>query len=122
MDLALRGKKALVTGGARGVGRGIVLALARAGIDVVTCYRKESDYVTSLEAELKEIGGDHHVLRADISHPAEVADLLAQVKERTDDSTWSSTTPARSATSRTPSCRWRSGSGSSPPTSPAPTW
>ncbi|MDQ0937207.1 SDR family NAD(P)-dependent oxidoreductase [Streptomyces turgidiscabies] len=82
MDLALRGKKALVTGGTRGVGRGIVLALARAGIDVVTCYQKESDYVTSLEAELKEIGGDHHVLRADISQPAEIAGLLEQVKER----------------------------------------
>ncbi|MDX3457583.1 SDR family oxidoreductase [Streptomyces sp. ME02-8801-2C] len=82
MDLALRGKKALVTGGTRGVGRGIVLALARAGVDVVTCYQRESDFVTSLEAELKEIGGDHHVLRADISQPAEIADLLERVKER----------------------------------------
>lgn len=81
MDLELRGKKALVTGGTRGVGRGIVLALAHAGVDVVTCYQRESDYVTSLERELKEIGGDHHVLRADLSQPQEIATLLERVKE-----------------------------------------
>ncbi|MEV2255297.1 SDR family oxidoreductase [Streptomyces sp. NPDC050147] len=81
MDLELRGKKALVTGGTRGVGRGIVLALAHAGVDVVTCYQRESDYVTSLERELKEIGGDHHVLRADLSQPREIATLLERVKE-----------------------------------------
>ncbi|MFF5286986.1 SDR family NAD(P)-dependent oxidoreductase [Streptomyces sp. NPDC013171] len=76
MNLALEGKKALVTGGTRGVGRGIVLALARAGVDVVTCYRQPSDHVGSLERELKEIGGDHHVLRADLSRPEEAASLV----------------------------------------------
>ncbi|MZD07786.1 SDR family oxidoreductase [Streptomyces sp. SID5785] len=80
MDLELRGKKALVTGGTRGVGRGIVLALARAGVDVVTCYVHPSDYVTSLEKELQETGGDHHVLRADLSKPEEIASLLEQVR------------------------------------------
>lgn len=83
MDLELRGKKALVTGGTRGVGRGVVLALARAGVDVVTCYQRESDYVTSLERELKEIGGTHHVLRADLSQPDEIAALLTRVGELT---------------------------------------
>ncbi|MCW7945629.1 short-chain dehydrogenase [Streptomyces hygroscopicus] len=82
MDLALQGKKALVTGGTRGVGRGVVLALARAGVDVVTCYQRESDYVASLEAELKETGGDHAVVRADLTEPSDVAGLLEQVKDR----------------------------------------
>jgi 3-oxoacyl-[acyl-carrier protein] reductase len=81
MNLALEGKKALVTGGTRGVGRGIVLALARAGVDVVTCYQQESDYVGSLERELKEIGGNHLVLRADLTHPQEVAALVARAGE-----------------------------------------
>ncbi|MGW6705033.1 SDR family NAD(P)-dependent oxidoreductase [Streptomyces sp. NPDC054956] len=83
MDLELRGKKALVTGGTRGVGRGVVLALAHAGVDVITCYQRESDFVTSLESELKEIGGNHHVLRADLSQPEEIAGLLQQVGELT---------------------------------------
>ncbi|MFF9812509.1 SDR family NAD(P)-dependent oxidoreductase [Streptomyces sp. NPDC014006] len=81
MDLGLKGKKALVTGGTRGVGRGVVLALANAGVDVVTCYQRDSEYVASLERELKETGGDHHVLRADLSKPEEIAGLLTQVRE-----------------------------------------
>jgi 3-oxoacyl-[acyl-carrier protein] reductase len=78
MDLGLKGKKALVTGGTRGVGRGIVLALARYGVDVITCYRQEGEAVSSLEQELKEIGGQHHVLRADVSEPESVTGLLAE--------------------------------------------
>ncbi|MGK5641159.1 SDR family NAD(P)-dependent oxidoreductase [Streptomyces sp. URMC 126] len=82
MELALRGKKALVTGGTRGIGRGIVLALARAGVDVVTCYHTDSDFVGSLEAELKALGGDHSVVRADLTRPSDVAELLDHVKDR----------------------------------------
>ncbi|MGW1294209.1 SDR family NAD(P)-dependent oxidoreductase [Streptomyces sp. NPDC002533] len=82
MDLDLKGKKALVTGGTRGVGRGIVLALARAGADVVTCYQRESEHVASLERELKATGGRHHVLRADLSRPEETATLLDEVRDR----------------------------------------
>jgi 3-oxoacyl-[acyl-carrier protein] reductase len=81
MDLGLNGKKALVTGGSRGIGRGIVLALARAGVDVVTCYRQDSDAVASLERELKEIGGDHHLVKVDLAHPVQVATLLERTAE-----------------------------------------
>jgi len=80
MDLGLTGKKALVTGGTRGVGRGIVLALARAGVDVVTCYQQPGEAVTALERDLKEIGGDHLVVQADVSDPAQVAALVEHVR------------------------------------------
>jgi 3-oxoacyl-[acyl-carrier protein] reductase len=80
MELKLTGKKILVTGGSRGIGRGIVLGLARAGADVVTCYRTEGEAVTSLARELKETGGDHHLVRADVSDPADVADLVEQCR------------------------------------------
>ncbi|HEY4020387.1 MAG TPA: SDR family oxidoreductase [Pseudonocardiaceae bacterium] len=82
MDLDLKDKKALVTGGTRGIGRGIVLALAKAGVDVITCYRQDSELVGSLERELKEIGGQHHVIQADLADPAQVASLLAEAKEK----------------------------------------
>ncbi|WP_340682688.1 SDR family NAD(P)-dependent oxidoreductase [Amycolatopsis coloradensis] len=82
MDLGLKGKKALVTGGTRGVGRGIVLALARDGVDVVTCFRQDKEAAASLERALEEIGGAHHVLPADLADPAQVTDLLGECKSR----------------------------------------
>ncbi|HET8659997.1 MAG TPA: SDR family oxidoreductase [Micromonosporaceae bacterium] len=82
MDLGLRGRKALVTGGTRGIGRATVLALARAGVDVVTCYLRESEPAESLHRELKEIGGHHHVMRADLADPEQVKALLDEVRNR----------------------------------------
>nr|WP_092535580.1 SDR family NAD(P)-dependent oxidoreductase [Amycolatopsis arida] len=79
---AVRGKKVLITGGARGIGRGLVLAAASAGANVVTCYRTPSDAVDSLAMELKETGGEHHVLRADVSDPAQARQLVADAVER----------------------------------------
>ncbi|CRK55096.1 SDR family NAD(P)-dependent oxidoreductase [Alloactinosynnema sp. L-07] len=82
MDLGLKGKKALVTGGVRGVGRGIVLALAKAGVDVVTCYRQDSELVESLRRELKEIGGQHHVIQADLAEPEQITEFMTEVKNQ----------------------------------------
>ncbi|RSD19445.1 SDR family NAD(P)-dependent oxidoreductase [Amycolatopsis eburnea] len=82
MNFGLAGKKALVTGGTRGVGRGVVLALARAGVDVITCYRQEGEAALSLERELKEIGGNHHVVRADLADPAQITELLGECQAR----------------------------------------
>ncbi|MFC5723789.1 SDR family NAD(P)-dependent oxidoreductase [Streptomyces gamaensis] len=78
MDLGLNGRKALVTGGTRGIGRAVVRALARAGADVVTCHRQDGDAVASLERELKETGGNHRVLRADLADPAQVERFVRQ--------------------------------------------
>ncbi|MFI0349061.1 SDR family NAD(P)-dependent oxidoreductase [Actinomadura sp. 9N407] len=75
MDIKLTGKKVLVTGGSRGIGRGIVLGLAHAGAQVATCYRTEGEAAASLARELKEIGGDHRLVKADVSDPAEVEAL-----------------------------------------------
>jgi 3-oxoacyl-[acyl-carrier protein] reductase len=82
MNLDIAGRKALVTGGTRGVGRGIVLELARAGVDVTTCYRRESEAVDTLVRELKEIGGDHQVVQADLTDPARVRELVRQTGSR----------------------------------------
>ncbi|MGH4024647.1 MAG: SDR family NAD(P)-dependent oxidoreductase, partial [Pseudonocardiaceae bacterium] len=79
MDLGLTGATALVTGGTRGVGRGITLALARAGVDVIACGRGESEAAASLERELKQIGGGHQVRFADLAEPQQIADLLTEV-------------------------------------------
>ncbi|AXK32537.1 SDR family NAD(P)-dependent oxidoreductase [Streptomyces armeniacus] len=78
----LTGAKVLVTGGTRGVGRGIVSVLAAAGADVATCYRQDAEAAAALERELKRNGGDHHVLRADLAQPEEIARLVAECGTR----------------------------------------
>ncbi|MDP3880006.1 MAG: SDR family oxidoreductase [Dehalococcoidales bacterium] len=55
MDLALKGKYALVTGGSRGIGRGIALALAAEGCNVAICARTK-ERVEQTAAELKANG------------------------------------------------------------------
>ncbi|MFD4790066.1 SDR family NAD(P)-dependent oxidoreductase [Streptomyces sp. NPDC058459] len=82
MELGLQGKKFLITGGSRGIGRAIVLAAAHAGADVITCYVQESEYVESLRRELKETGGHHYVIRADVGEIAQIDSLVETAKEK----------------------------------------
>ncbi|HZN74638.1 MAG TPA: SDR family NAD(P)-dependent oxidoreductase [Micromonosporaceae bacterium] len=82
MLINLAGRKALVTGGTRGIGREITLALARTGADVLACYRHDGEHVEQLARDLKEITGDHHVVRADISDTAAVRALADECSSR----------------------------------------
>lgn len=56
MDLKLTGKRAIVTGGSRGIGKVIALHLAREGVDVVLAAR-DSDRLNSAAAELAAESG-----------------------------------------------------------------
>ncbi|MER5212038.1 SDR family NAD(P)-dependent oxidoreductase [Streptomyces sp. NPDC002838] len=78
----LTDRNVLVTGGTRGIGRAIVLTLARAGANVVTCHRQENEAASSLARELKEIPGEHQVIRADVGDPAQVRRLLEEAGAR----------------------------------------
>ncbi len=82
MDFGLKGRSALVTGGARGIGRAIVLALAQQGASVITCYVNESEAVVSLTDELGRLGADAQLVRADVSVEADVSRLLETVRDR----------------------------------------
>lgn len=75
--MRLEGKKALVTGGTRGIGRAIVTDLARAGAEVFTCSRHDDEAAQDLARELKDIGGAHHVMVADVADGEEI-DRIAQ--------------------------------------------
>ena len=69
---SLDGKRALVTGGSRGIGRAVALELGRAGADVVVGYRSEAEQA---EAVASEVGG--RAVQADLSD-AEQAKALVE--------------------------------------------
>ncbi|KAF4407480.1 MULTISPECIES: SDR family NAD(P)-dependent oxidoreductase [Streptomyces] len=81
MDLGLTGKRALVTGGSRGIGRAAVLALAREGVHVVAGHRQHSEAAAGLERDLKALGGNHRLVAADLSTPEGAAELVAAAGE-----------------------------------------
>jgi 3-oxoacyl-[acyl-carrier protein] reductase len=78
----LAGRSALVTGGTKGTGRAVVLALARAGASVVTCARHDDDAARGLADELAATGAAHLVLRADACDPADARRLADACSER----------------------------------------
>lgn len=82
MDLNLDGKNALVTGGTRGIGRAVSLELARAGCNVVACYRSDQDAAARLEKDLAETPGKHSVIQADVADPAAVERLVDECRGR----------------------------------------
>lgn len=73
---------ALITGGARGIGRGIGVDLAARGWDVALCYRtSEEDARTACE-ELEAKGARSLAVRADVSDPDAVQALVAEVSAK----------------------------------------
>ncbi|GII80955.1 short-chain dehydrogenase [Sphaerisporangium rufum] len=82
MNLNLEGRNALVTGGTRGIGRAVVRTLAAAGMNVTACYRGDEEAAAELARELKELGGDHSVFRADVADPEDVERLMAHCRDR----------------------------------------
>ena len=71
-------KKALVTGGGRGIGRGIVLALARNGADVAVADLNAAD-ATSVAAEVSELGRRALPLEVDVTDQASVDEAVRKV-------------------------------------------
>lgn len=67
---------AIVTGGSRGIGRGIVLALAGAGYDVVVNYASNADAAREVEVEVEKLGGRAHLVRADVADRADRQRLI----------------------------------------------
>jgi len=81
-DEGLSGKTALVTGGAKRLGRGIAAALAEAGADVVVHYRGSAADAASAAAEIETLGRRAWPLQADLADPQQAASLLPRAVEQ----------------------------------------
>lgn len=77
----LLGKVALVTGGARRVGRSVVTALAHAGMDILFTYLSSEQEAASLRAEVEALGRRCVALRADQAEP-DIAERVGEVWRR----------------------------------------
>jgi NAD(P)-dependent dehydrogenase (short-subunit alcohol dehydrogenase family) len=74
--MSLEGKRALVTGGSRGIGRGIALKLAEAGATVAVHYYQNEGAARDTLAQVRERGSDGMVVQADVSQPDQVRRLV----------------------------------------------
>ena len=73
----LRGKSALITGGARRVGRGIALALARAGADVAITFRSSQAEAAETAREIESLGRRALAIECDVRFEASVRAAVA---------------------------------------------
>src|SRR5689334_7133141 len=67
MNLPLAGRTALVTGGGRGIGRAIALALAEDGADIAVNYRRDDAAAEKTVADIEALGRRAHAYAADVA-------------------------------------------------------
>ena len=74
----LKGQPALVTGANSGIGRAVALGLARAGADVAVNYVTDPESAEAVVAEIKAMGRQAIMLKADVSKEDEVEAMYAE--------------------------------------------
>ncbi|MBI3782733.1 MAG: SDR family NAD(P)-dependent oxidoreductase, partial [Deltaproteobacteria bacterium] len=77
----LDGKVALVTGSSRGIGRGIALAFAREGADLVVNYRRDETAAQEAVGQIKALGRKAVAIQADVTDFEQVQTMAAKAIE-----------------------------------------
>ena len=80
--MEIKGRTALITGGAHRVGKAITLALGRAGANVVVNYHGAAVAAYETADEARALGVEALVERADVSDPAQVERMVESAEER----------------------------------------
>jgi enoyl-[acyl-carrier protein] reductase III len=78
--MSLNGKHALITGGSRGIGRGIGLKLAESGVKIGIHYYTNADAANDTLAKVRERGSSGFIVQADINKPEEIRQMMDRVK------------------------------------------
>jgi len=81
-SVSLEGRTALVTGGSRGVGKGIALELARAGCRVAINYHSAADLAHQTVAEIKALGVDAFAVQGDVGVASDVHAIIEATVSR----------------------------------------
>jgi NAD(P)-dependent dehydrogenase (short-subunit alcohol dehydrogenase family) len=80
MDLGLKGKVAVVTGGSVGIGLAVAEALAREGVKLVLCARDEARVVEKARAIASEYGVQALGVAADVAEPGSIARVVERAE------------------------------------------
>src|SRR6185369_2430967 len=75
----LDGKYALVTGGSRGIGRGIAIAFAREGATVAVNYRRDEAAARATIHTIERLGGRAIAVPADVAEWSQVEGMVGEV-------------------------------------------
>ncbi len=78
MNIDLRGRRAVVTGGSRGIGAAISRTLAATGADVVIVYRDDDTSAAALTTDIRNAGGNATAVKANLVHPEEIRRLFEE--------------------------------------------
>lgn len=78
----LAGKVALVTGGARGIGRATAMVFAREGAHVVINYLRQDEAASEVVRAVRDTGGSAMSIRADVANPSRVGAMLKEIEHR----------------------------------------
>jgi enoyl-[acyl-carrier protein] reductase III len=81
VDLKLRGKRALVTGSSRGIGRAIALSLAELKVDVAINYLRNRKRAEETANEIRACGVRALVLKGNVARPDHVANLFSCIEK-----------------------------------------
>jgi len=82
MDLRLRGKRALVTGSSRGIGRAIALSLADFGVDVAINYLRGRQRAEETAREIEERGVRCLVIKGNVAKPEQVERIFTTINDQ----------------------------------------
>ena len=73
-------KRALITGGSRGIGRGIALGLAEDGVKIAIHYYQNESAANDTLEQVRKRGSDGFIVQADVLDTAQITDMFRKVK------------------------------------------
>src|SRR5229473_3536671 len=109
--MSLKGRHALITGGSRGIGRGIALKLAESGVKVAVNYYQNEAAAKDTLAKIRERGSDGFLIQADVCQAVSTLSCGPLHRDGAETGNRRSVRPIHSRHRRSRRCRassWRS--------------
>jgi 3-oxoacyl-[acyl-carrier protein] reductase len=82
VEINLQGTVSIVTGGGRGIGRAISIALAKAGSKVAIIYANRSQDALNTKAEIESLGGVAEVFQCRVEEESSVENVVKQIVDK----------------------------------------